>query len=78
MGRYAARDGGSSKTLAHQLILLTKKKLGIFITLQSASKKGRKRYSGFMKICTDLSVMCEQITCTGIPFPHYKFSTWTE
>jgi hypothetical protein len=78
MGGYAARDGASSKTLDHQLIVLTKQKLGILITLQSASKKGRKRYSGFMKICTDLSVMCEQITCTGIPFSHYKYSTWKE
>jgi len=31
-----------------------------------------------MKICTDLSVMCEQITCIGILLPHYKFSTRTK
>ena len=68
MGRHAARDGGSSKTLDHQSILLTTQKLGILITLQSASKKGRKRHSGLMKTCTDLSIICEQITCTGIPF----------
>jgi hypothetical protein len=67
MGRYAARDGGSSTTLEQQIILFTKQKLGIFITIQSASKKGRKRYSGFMKIFTELSVMCEQITWHSFP-----------